>query len=64
MIGADAQSLPNHPEGGNDHYATLSHGISQVFVTLAKLTAITLVILFFQKGIDLLKKMKPKVVQR
>jgi hypothetical protein len=49
------------PEGGEDHHsASLTRGLFEIFVTLGKLTAITIVILLLQKGFSLLRAAKLK----
>lgn len=62
----DSSELPIRPEGGGDHdAASLSRGLSEVGVSLAKLTGITLLVLLFQKGFGQLKKWRvPKPVLR
>lgn len=59
MMDGDAQSMPTRPEGGNDHHAaSLSGGLGEVGVLLAKITGITIVILLVQKALELLRKPK------
>lgn len=53
--------LMERPEGGEDHHsASLTRGLSEIFVTLGKLAAITIVILLLQKGFSLLRAVKIK----
>lgn len=53
MTGTDSQSMPARPEGGEDHHAaSLSGGLTEVGMALAKLSIITIVILLAQKGIE------------
>ena len=55
----DAQSMPTRPEGGDEHHeASLSGGLGEVGVLLAKITGITIVILLVQKALELLRKPK------
>ncbi len=63
MTGADSQSMPARPEGGEDHAASLSRGIGEVGFLLAKITGITVVILLVQKALGLLQKNKPVGIQ-
>lgn len=52
------------PEGGEDHdAASLSRGIGEVGVLLAKITGITVVIMLVQKALGLLQKHKPVTIQ-
>jgi len=62
----DLSELPARPEGGDDHQAaSLSRGLSEIGVSLAKLTGITLLVLLFQKGFEQIKKWRhPKPVLR
>jgi len=53
----DLSELPARPDGDSDHNAaSLSRGLSEVGVALAKLTGITLLVLLIQKGFEQLKK--------
>ncbi len=65
MTNADGTTtqMMERPEGGDHHEASVTRGLSEVLVTLAKLTGITVVILFLQKGIDLARNMKLKTTQ-
>jgi hypothetical protein len=62
MTSADGQTMqpPSHSEvspGGEDNGgASLGMGLLKILVTLAKLTGITLVVLFVEKAISLLSK--------
>ena len=59
MTDGDAQSMPTRPEGGEDHHAaSLSGGLGEVGVLLAKIMGITIVILLVQKAHELLRKPK------
>ena len=59
--GTSSQPMERH-EGGGEHGASFTRGLSEVLVTLGKLTAITAVIVLLQKGLDLLRKMKFKTI--
>ncbi len=50
MTNADGSTtqMMEHPEGGGEHEASFTRGLSEVFVTLAKLTGITVVVLLIQ----------------
>jgi len=62
---ADVSEPPARPAGGDHDAASLSRGLSEVGVSLAKLTGITLLVLLFQKGFGQLKKWRvPKPVLR
>lgn len=64
MTNTDSQSIPARPEGGEDHHAaSLSGGLSEVGMVLAKLSVITILILLIQKAVDLLQKFKLKSIQ-
>lgn len=66
MMNADGTSTQpmQRPEGGEDHdAASLSRGIGEVGVLLAKITGITVVILLVQKAFGLLQKNKPVPIQ-
>lgn len=53
----DLTQLPTRPEGDLDHNtASLSRGLSEVGVSLAKLTGITLLVLLVQKVFEQVKK--------
>ena len=57
MPSEDLSVLPARPEGGDDHHAaSLSRGLSQISVSLAKLTGITLLVLLIQKAYEQLKR--------
>ena len=60
--GSTAQMMERR-EGGGEHGASLTRGLSEVFVTLAKLTGITVIILLMQKGIEQVQNMKLKAIQ-
>ena len=60
--GSNTQMMERH-EGGGEHGASLTRGLSEVFVTLAKLTGITVIILLLQKGIEQVQNMKLKAIQ-
>ena len=62
MTGTESGTMPTRPEGGEDHdAASLSRGLGEVGMLLAKITGITIVILLAQKGIELFqsRKLKP-----
>ncbi len=59
--GTSSQPMERH-EGGDEHGASFTRGLSEVLVTLGKLTAITAVIVLLQKGLGLLRKMKLKTI--
>lgn len=59
--GTSIQPMERH-EGGGEHSASFTRGLSEVLVTLGKLTVITIVIVLLQKGSDLLRKMKLKTI--
>lgn len=66
MMNADGSTSTQpmgHPEGGDEHGASLTRGLSEVLVTLAKLTGITVIILLLQKGFDLVRILKLKTIQ-
>ena len=50
MTNADGSTtqMMERPEGGGEHEASFTHGLSEVLVTLAKLTGITIVVLLIQ----------------
>jgi hypothetical protein len=52
----DLSALPTRPEGGDHNTASLSRGLSEVGVSLAKLTGITLLVLLVQKVFEQVKK--------
>lgn len=53
----DLTQLPTRPEGGLDHNAaSLSRGFSEVGVSLAKLTGVTLLVLLIQKVFEQVRK--------
>jgi len=57
ISGGDLSQLPARPDGDSDHdSASLSRGFSEVSVSLAKLTGITLLVLFIQKVFEQLRK--------
>ncbi|MCL4268751.1 MAG: hypothetical protein KJZ72_04370 [Anaerolineales bacterium] len=61
MTDGTANPSMERPEGGEDHHsASLTRGLSEMFVTLGKLAAITIVILLLQKGFSLLRAAKLK----
>jgi hypothetical protein len=66
MTSADGQTqqLPSRPEGGpgGEEGGDSLGGLLGIFVTLAKLTGITLVVLLVEKGLSLLSKGTPKPV--
>jgi len=55
--------MMERPEGGDHHEASFTRGLSEVLVTLAKLTGITVLILSLQKGFELARNMKLKTIQ-
>ncbi len=63
----NTEGMPARPEGehheGGGHGTSFAGGLSGVFVTLGKLTAITVVIALLQKGFDLLSAMNLKTIQ-
>lgn len=59
--GTSIQPMERH-EGGGEHSASFTRGLSEVLVTLGKLIVITIVIVLLQKGSDLLRKMKLKTI--
>jgi len=65
MPTSDTGELPAIPEGGDDHHAaSLSRGLSEIGISLAKITGITLLVLLIQKVIGYLpprRKVKPMV---
>ena len=65
MTNADGTStqMMERPEGGDHHEASFTRGLSEVLVTLAKLTGITVLILSLQKGFELARNMKLKTIQ-
>jgi len=64
MTGTDAQSMPARHEGEDERSASFTRGFGEVLATLAKVSIITVIILFVQKGIDQLQKSKLKTIQR
>lgn len=60
MTGTDSESMPARPEGGDEHSASFSRGLSEVGMVLAKLSVITIMILLIQKAVDLLRRPKLK----
>ena len=52
----DLSELPARPEGGDHDAASLSRGLSEIVVSLAKLTGITLLVLLVQKVFEQVKK--------
>lgn len=64
MTSADGTSFQptERHEGGGEHGASFTRGLSEVLVTLGELTVITIVIVLLQKGSDLLRKMKLKTI--
>ena len=60
-VGTSIQPTERH-EGGDEHGASFTRGLSEVLVTLGELTVITIVIVLLQKGSDLLRKMKLKTI--
>ena len=64
MTGTESGTMPTRPERGDDHdAASLSRGLGEVGMLLAKITGITIVILLIQKGMSLFQKNKPIAVQ-
>ncbi|MCB0118685.1 MAG: hypothetical protein KDD72_06620 [Anaerolineales bacterium] len=66
MTNADGQSfqaMGERPDGGDEHSASLSRGLSELLVTLGKIGIITVIVLSLQKGFDLLQRLKLKTVQ-
>ena len=62
MTGTDGQTFQpmERPDGGGDRdSASLSRGFGEVGVLLAKITGITVVIVFIQKALGLFQKNKP-----
>ncbi len=53
--GSTSQMMERH-EGGGEHGASLTRGLSEVFVTLAKLTGITVVVLLIQSLVARVQK--------
>ena len=66
MPASDMGKFPERPEGDFNHdAASLSRGFSEVGVSLAKLTGITLLVLLIRKGFEQLKKWRiPKPALR
>lgn len=61
MTDGTANPPMERPEGGEDHHsASLTRGLSEMFITLGKLAAITIIILLLQKGFSLLRAAKLK----
>jgi hypothetical protein len=61
LISSDGQSttLPMaRPEGGERDGGSITGGLSEVLVTLSKLTGISLVVLFIQKAFSLFEQRK------
>lgn len=59
LTGSDSQTTTQpmeRPEGGDRESGSIVQGLPGVFGTLLKLTAISIVVLFLQKGVDLLGK--------
>jgi hypothetical protein len=54
---------PAHAEGGGEHGVSVERGLTQVVITLGKLAGITIIVLLVQKGLDLLRKLAPKLAQ-
>jgi hypothetical protein len=51
---------PERPEGDHDHHAaSLSRGLAEIGISLAKLTGITLVVLLIQSIFTWLKRRQP-----
>ncbi|HMZ08631.1 MAG TPA: hypothetical protein PK078_13525 [Anaerolineales bacterium] len=66
MTSADGTSFQpmERPDGGDDHdAASLSRGLGEVGVLLAKITGITLIILTIQKALGAFQKHKPAAAQ-
>jgi hypothetical protein len=65
MPASEMTGLPTRPEGGDHHdSASLARGLSEAGVSLAKLTGITLLVLFVQAVIARLphwRKVKPMI---
>lgn len=64
MTGSEG-ARPERPEGmseGGEHGASVGQGLIQVLVTLAKLAAITVVVLLAEKGISLVSKKRTAAV--
>lgn len=57
--GASTQPM-ERPAGGDERGASFTRGLSDLLVTLGKLSGITVVILLVQKGFDLLRKTRLK----
>jgi len=58
MTNADGSTtqMMERPEGGGEHEASFTHGLSEVLVTLAKLTGITIVVLLIQSLVARVQK--------
>ena len=58
MTNADGSTtqMMERPEGGGEHEASFTHGLSEVLVTLAKLTSITIVVLLIQSLVARVQK--------
>jgi hypothetical protein len=54
----DLPELPTRPEGGDNDAASRSRSLSEVGVSLAKLTGITLLVLLVQKVFEQVKKQR------
>ncbi len=65
MLNADGTSaqLMERGEGGGEHGASFTRGMSGLLVTLAKSGVITVFIVLLRKGFDLLQSVKPKAIQ-
>ena len=66
MTGTDGQTFQpmERPDGGGDRdSASLSRGFGEVGVLLAKITAITVVIVLIQKALGLFQKNKPVIAR-
>lgn len=62
MNGTDGQTFQpmEYPEGRDEPGASFTRGLSDVGITLTKLTAIVALILLVQKGLELLRSRKLK----
>ena len=60
MTNADGTTtqMMERPEGGDHHEASVTRGLSEVLVTLAKLSGITVVVLLIQSLVAKIQKLK------
>ena len=60
MTNADGTTtqMMERSEGGNHHEASFTRGLSEVLVTLAKLSGITVVVLLIQSLVAKIQKLK------